>query len=221
MSEKRRGRPKKRPKTVAEWEKSDIIPSHLEVIEMLRDVQTKRLRELERLSMNHNMARGQTREQYNLIPGLTSKTDAMDTTINNLKGAISRGDDRAAARLKEIEDGGKAYDSLLNKQAEARENMKEQFRKQREKILNIGKRRTEIQRQVVEQQHALRRASQDYVEALEHRVLLLEQAMPEMKQVNLLMAKVEWTHAKAKELEQENFKFKRALAQKGILEIDT
>ena len=72
----------------------------------------------------------------------------------------------------------------------------------------------------IEDQHALRRASQNYVESIEDRVYRIEQKIPDVQNTGTLIAKGEWTHAKVKDIEQELFRLKRALANKGVLKTD-
>ena len=138
MSEtKKRGRPKKRPSTLAEWLKSEEIPNPDEIRHFLDDNKEKSKIELERLSNNHEMAQKSVLEQYNIPYGTATEPTEKTRQIMMLEEAIRNGDTEATKRLNQIEKGVDEFAKLLERQDKARESLMKPFRERRANIVII------------------------------------------------------------------------------------
>ena len=218
--EKKRGRPKKRPETLAQWLKSDIVPNFDEVKAFLDDNQEKEKLELQRLSNNHEMSQQTMLESYNIPLGVATEPTEKTRQISMLEEAIRNGDEQARKRLRQIEKGVEEFEKLLEKQAKSKESLEKPFRERRSKIIYIQERQMAKRQLLINKNLDEAKATYPYVKGLETRIEKLEKDRVLMKNLNINVAKIEYAHSKVSVLEQELFKLKNALRVAGVLVVD-
>lgn len=221
MSENRkRGRPKKRPDTLAAWLKSDMIPNFEEVKNFLDDNKEKSKNELQRLANNHEMSQQRLLETYNIPYGVATEPTERARQVMMLEEAIRNGDAEADRRLKQIEKGVNEFSKLLEKQDNTRESLMKPFRERRAKIVSIQERYDKLRQSQINKNLDEAKATYPYVKGLEERIASLEKDRGLVKKHNINIAKVEFAHSKVTILEQELFKLKQALHQANVLGVD-
>ncbi len=218
MSEKKqRGRPKKRPETLAQWLKSDEIPTYEEVKVFLDDNKEKSRIEMQRLANNHEMSQQSLLESYNIPYGVATEPIERARQVSMLEEAIRNGDEEARKRLRQIEKGVQDFEKLLEKQAKAKVSLMKPFIERRSNIVAIQKRTDDKRRKQINANLDAAKATVPYVKGLEARIESLESTRGEIRKYTINVAKVEYAHSKVNVLEQELFKLKQALHIAGIL----
>lgn len=217
---KQRGRPKKRPETLAQWLKSDMVPNFDEIKNLLDTNKDNSKIEMKRLSNNHEMSQQTLLESYNIPYGVATEPTEKTRQIHMLEEAIRNGDEQARKRLRQIEKGVEEFEKLLIKQSNARDSLMKPFKERRSKIVSIQERYDKKRQKQINQNIDEAKATYPYVKGLEGRIASLEKNRGDVKNYNINVAKLEYAHSKVSVLEQELFKLKQALHIAGVLGVD-
>ena len=217
---KQRGRPKKRPETLAQWLKSDMVPNFDEIRKFLEDNKNTSKIEQQRLSNNHEMSQQTLLATYNIPYGVATEPTEKTRQISMLEEAIRNGDEQARKRLRQIEKGVEEFEKLLEKQAKARESLMKPFKERRAKIVSIQERYDKLRQKQININQDEAKATYPYVKGLEERISSLENERGAAKNFQINLAKLEYAHSKVSVLEQELFKLKAALKLADVLGAD-
>lgn len=214
---------KKRPTSLAEWEKTDLVPTSAEMTAERKRIKKHHLDEQARLAHNREMRLQKICEDYNLDPETLRNELNQERELAGLNQAIVAGDAHASLRLKEILDGIKVFNEYETKFDQSRENLRARYIEERTRINMIDKRRQEVVRKKLQKNIDALKASKENVDHLETRINQMEQLREPLVKYSTFQRKIELHSAQIRALqdqrdvfEQELFKIKEILKLKGL-----
>ena len=213
----------KRPKTVADWVKSDpkeFIPTSDEIRAFRADVKIKLKRELERLANSREISRNRFYEEYAVDPTALMEETSFDAEVAQLNNAIQMGDTQAILRVQALEEARKKFLKQEAAYKKSRDNITKEHVKVRDRINSFDKRRVAKIKSVRDVEARKLKANHEYVELIEARVAKLEKYRGGLLAIEKYKTKIDWCATMIEELRDENQRLKRALVNANLVVVE-